>query len=45
LENPMANLLLSIVPFIVTFSIAAWHSPSATDKSQSTLPACCGNIG
>ena len=41
----MANLLLTIVPFVITFSIAAWHSPSTTAKSQSTLPACCSDIG
>lgn len=41
----MANLFWTIVPLIVTFSVAAWHSPSAKDNRPSTPNPCCDDIG
>lgn len=44
-ENTMANLFWTIVPLVVTFSVAAWHSPSTNDTRKSTTNSCCENIG
>ena len=41
----MANLILTIVPLVITFSMAAWHSPSTSDSRKSTPNPCCDNIG
>ena len=41
----MANLFWTIVPLVVTFSVAAWHSPSTHDNRKSTSNPCCDNIG
>jgi len=39
----MVNLFWTIVPLVVTFSVAAWKSPSTNVKQA---PAnCCDNIG
>ena len=41
----MANLLWTIVPLVVTFSVAAWHSPPTIDNLKSARNPCCDNIG
>ena len=36
-EIPMVNLALTMLPIIVTFGVAAWHSPSEEVQPRSAL--------
>jgi hypothetical protein len=36
-EIPMVNLALTMLPIIVTFAVAAWHSPADEVQPRSAL--------
>jgi hypothetical protein len=42
----METLILTMLPFVLTFTVAAWHSPSEEVQPRSALPGstsdpCC----
>jgi hypothetical protein len=39
-ENLMANLLLTMLPFVLTYTVATWHSPSTQAKRQASTSIC-----
>jgi hypothetical protein len=40
-EIPMVNAALTMLPVIVTFAVAAWHSPSKNVQPRSGEPGDC----
>ena len=38
----MASLILTALPFVLTFSVAAWHSPSREVQPRSGEAGNCG---
>jgi hypothetical protein len=39
-ENLMASLFLTMLPFVLTYTVATWHSPSTHAKRQATTTIC-----
>jgi hypothetical protein len=39
----MASLFFTMLPFVLTFTVATWHSPSNQAKRQADSTLCCGD--
>jgi hypothetical protein len=38
----MASLFLTMLPFVLTYTVATWHSPSNRAKPQPATALCSG---
>ena len=39
----MASLLLTMLPFVLTYTVATWHSPASQAKRQASASIRCNN--